>query len=107
MSQARAGRIFDAVLTVAKAIEKFQGNLMSLPPVNSGLCPLLKRQSWINGSDFMGAMKKVSLRIIFLARNWDGYLAFEIGHKSQGRCPGNEVDFTIGYRRKKGTLFQC
>ncbi|KAK2566425.1 Glutamate receptor 2 [Acropora cervicornis] len=56
---ARAGRIFDAVLTVAKAIEKFQGNLMSLPPVNSGLCPLLKSQSWIDGSDFMGAMKKV------------------------------------------------
>ncbi|XP_067054539.1 glutamate receptor 2-like isoform X1 [Acropora muricata] len=56
-----AGRIFDAVLTVAKAIETFQDNLTSLPPVKNGLCPLLKRQSWVNGSDFMTAMKNVKI----------------------------------------------
>lgn len=63
--QAEAGRIYDAVLTVAKAIEQIlaQNKSISMPPAVNGLCRSPKRhvQPWIDGEMLMTEMKnKVS-----------------------------------------------
>ena len=62
--QARSGRIYDAVLTVAKAIEQILADNKSLtqPPVANGLCRTNKNEvkPWIDGKMLMKEMKKVS-----------------------------------------------
>ena len=59
LQQARSGRIYDAVLTVAKAIEKIlsKNKSLSQPPVGNGLCRSDK--PWIDGKMLMEMMKKV------------------------------------------------
>ena len=59
LQQARSGRIYDAVLTVAKAIEEIlsQNKSLSQPPVGNGLCRSDK--PWIDGKMLLKMMKKV------------------------------------------------
>lgn len=62
--QARSGRIYDAVLTVAKAIEQIlaQNKSLTQPPVANGLCRSNKNQvePWIDGKMLLNEMKRVS-----------------------------------------------
>ena len=57
--QARSGRIYDAVLTVARAIEKIlsMNKSLSQPPVGNGLCRSDK--PWIDGEMLLKSMKGV------------------------------------------------
>ena len=59
LQQARSGRIYDAVLTVAKAIEKIisPNKSLSQPPVGNGLCRSDK--PWIDGEMLLKSMKGV------------------------------------------------
>ena len=59
LQQARSGRIYDAVLTVAKAIEKIisPNKSLSQPPVGNGLCRSDK--PWIDGEMLLESMKVV------------------------------------------------
>ncbi|KAL9979024.1 hypothetical protein ACROYT_G016616 [Oculina patagonica] len=60
---ARSGRIYDAVLTVAKAIEQIlaQNKSLTQPPVANGLCRSNKNevQPWIDGEVLLSEMKSV------------------------------------------------
>ena len=56
LQQARSGRIYDAVLTVARAILSLNKSL-SQPPVGNGLCRSDK--PWIDGKMLLKMMKKV------------------------------------------------
>lgn len=60
--QARSGRIYDAVLTVAKAIEQIlaQNKSLTQPPVTNGLCRPNKSEPWVDGEMLLDEMKKVS-----------------------------------------------
>ena len=56
LQQARSGRIYDAVLTVARAILSLNKSL-SQPPVGNGLCRSDK--PWIDGEILLDKMKGV------------------------------------------------
>ncbi|KAJ7380892.1 hypothetical protein OS493_004475 [Desmophyllum pertusum] len=60
---ARSGRIYDAVLTIAKAIEQIlaQNKSLTQPPVANGLCESNRKhvETWIDGRMLIGGMKKV------------------------------------------------
>jgi len=62
--QGRSGRIYDAVLTVAKGIEKIldSNRSISQPPVANGLCRSNRSvvNPWKDGEMLMKEMKKVS-----------------------------------------------
>ena len=63
--QARSGRIYDAVLTVAKAIEQIlaQNKSLTQPPVTNGLCRPNNNavsEPWVDGEMLLDEMKKVS-----------------------------------------------
>ena len=59
LQQARSGRIYDAVLTIAKAIEEIisLNKSLSQPPVGNGLCRSDK--PWIDGKMLLEQMKGV------------------------------------------------
>ena len=59
LQQARSGRIYDAVLTVARAIEEIlsENKSLSQPPVGNGLCRSDK--PWIDGEMLLDKMKGV------------------------------------------------
>ena len=59
LQQARSGRIYDAVLTIAKAIEEIisLNKSLSQPPVGNGLCRSDK--PWIDGKMLRDYMKRV------------------------------------------------
>ena len=62
--QARSGRIYDAVLTVARGIERILDSNSSItqPPVANGLCRSNRDvvNPWKDGERLMGKMKEVS-----------------------------------------------
>lgn len=62
--QARSGRIYDAVLTVARGIERIldSNRSITLPPVANGLCRSNRKVviPWKDGDTLMKEMKKVS-----------------------------------------------
>ena len=59
LQQARSGRIYDAVLTIARAIEEIisRNKSLSQPPVGNGLCRSDK--PWIDGKMLLDYMKGV------------------------------------------------
>lgn len=62
--QARSGRIYDAVLTVARGIERILDSNRSItpPPVANGLCRSNRKvvNPWKDGDMLMKEMKDVS-----------------------------------------------
>ena len=62
--QGRPGRIYDAVLTVAKGIERILDSNGSIthPPVANGLCRSNRKvvNPWKDGEKLMNETKKVS-----------------------------------------------
>ena len=68
--QARAGRIYDAVLTITKAIRQLLTPNISetTPPVTNELCPSLRKnvEPGIDGYKLLEAMKKVTCILLSL-----------------------------------------